>query len=55
MIAACALYFAFAQAAFVEGKGHSSHVTNVRFNKSDSYIVTLGGNDRSVCVWRMQK
>jgi len=44
-----------AQAAFVEGRGHSSHVTNVRFNKSDSYLVTLGGNDRTVCVWRMQK
>jgi len=41
-------------AAFVEGRGHSSHVTNVRFNKTDSFLVTVGGNDRTVCVWKLK-
>ena len=35
------------------GKGHSSHVTNARFNKSDAYVVTTGGNDRSVMQWKV--
>merc|ERR1711865_809285 len=39
----------------IEGRGHSSHVTNVRFNKVDSHLVTLGGNDRSVFVWKLTK
>jgi len=37
------------------GKGHSSHVTNVRFNSSDKYVVTTGGNDRSVFQWKLSK
>merc|ERR1712100_755682 len=41
-------------AAFVEGRGHSSHVTAVRFNKSDSYLMTVGGTDRTVCVWKLK-
>jgi microtubule-associated protein-like 6 len=28
---------------FVEGKGHSSHITNVRWNETDEYIVSVGG------------
>jgi len=36
----------------VVGKGHSSHVTNVRFNSSDSHVLTTGGNDRSVFQWK---
>jgi len=35
------------------GKGHSSHVTNVRFNASDTHVVTTGGNDRSVLQWKL--
>merc|ERR1711924_273186 len=38
-------------AQFVEGTGHSSHVTNVRFNTDATNIVTCGGNDRAVFVW----
>jgi len=38
---------------FVEGKGHSSHVTNVRFTQDDSHMLTTGGNDRSVFQWRL--
>merc|ERR1711871_757859 len=41
-------------AAFVEGRGHSWHVTAVRFNKSDSYLMTVGGTDRTVCVWKLK-
>jgi len=41
-------------AKFVQGQGHSSHVTNVRFNKVDSNLVTVGGNDRSVFVWTVK-
>jgi len=41
--------------AWVEGVGHSSHVTNIRFNLSDENIVTCGGNDRSVFVWKVKR
>lgn len=29
--------------SFVEGKGHSSHVTNVKWTENDKYIVSVGG------------
>jgi len=32
-------------AAFTEGKGHSSHVTNCKFSNKDDYIFTSGGED----------
>ena len=38
---------------FVEGRAHSSHVTNVRFNKSDTYIFSTGGEDQTVMQWRV--
>lgn len=28
---------------YVEGRGHSSHVTNVRWNKDDKYVISVGG------------
>jgi len=40
-------------ATFVSGNGHSSHVTNIRFNKVDTNLVTVGGNDRSVFIWNV--
>lgn len=39
---------------FVEFSGHSSHVTNVRWGPSDSWLVTTGGNDKCVFQWRNQ-
>ncbi|CAM9841758.1 unnamed protein product, partial [Phaeothamnion confervicola] len=33
-------------------RGHSSHVTCVRFSHDDGYLVTTGGADRCVFVWR---
>lgn len=35
--------------------GHSSHVTNVRFMYDDRVIVTVGGNDKCVIVWNVDK
>lgn len=40
---------------YIEGKGHSSHVTNCRFNSDDTYLLTTGGNDRSLFQWRIRK
>jgi WD40 repeat protein len=40
---------------FVEGKGHSSHVTNVRWNKDDRYIISVGGEDQCLMMWRVNK
>eukprot|EP01017_Pseudomicrothorax_dubius_P042573 TRINITY_DN6973_c0_g1_i5.p1 TRINITY_DN6973_c0_g1~~TRINITY_DN6973_c0_g1_i5.p1 ORF type:complete len:396 (-),score=106.64 TRINITY_DN6973_c0_g1_i5:60-1247(-) len=31
--------------------GHSSHVTRVRFSADDSFLISVGGNDKSVLVW----
>jgi WD40 repeat protein len=36
-----------------EGKGHSSHVTNVRFSADDTTVVTTGGSDKAVFVWNL--
>ena len=33
--------------------GHSAHVTNVRFSNSGSYLVSLGGNDTSILIWKV--
>ena len=35
-------------------KGHSSHVTNVRFTASDQ-VVSVGGNDKCLFVWKLQE
>eukprot|EP00164_Ancoracysta_twista_P022676 GFYU01041949.1.p1 GENE.GFYU01041949.1~~GFYU01041949.1.p1 ORF type:complete len:540 (-),score=189.64 GFYU01041949.1:33-1412(-) len=35
--------------------GHSSHVTNVRFNYDDSMVLSTGGNDSSIFQWRVEK
>jgi microtubule-associated protein-like 6 len=38
---------------FTVGKGHSSHVTNVRFSCDGKRLFTTGGNDRCVMQWRV--
>lgn len=42
-------------AEYAEGIGHSSHVTNVRWNVDDSYLVTCGGNDRCIFQWKINR
>ncbi|CAG10611.1 unnamed protein product, partial [Tetraodon nigroviridis] len=32
--------------------GHSAHLTNIRFTNGDRFIVSAGGDDRSLFVWR---
>ena len=41
------------QAAFADGYGHSSHVTNVRFDFSDQHVFTTGGHDRGILQWKV--
>lgn len=31
--------------------GHSSHVTKVKFSANDTFVVSTGGNDKTVIVW----
>ncbi|GLE07932.1 hypothetical protein PINS_up018761 [Pythium insidiosum] len=40
-------------AGAVEHRGHASHVTNVRWTRGDSHVVSVGGNDRAVMEWRL--
>ena len=37
--------------AFKENKGHSSHVTRVVFSADDHFLISVGGNDKTVLVW----
>ncbi|XP_026875403.2 echinoderm microtubule-associated protein-like 5 isoform X1 [Electrophorus electricus] len=32
--------------------GHSAHVANIRFTNGDHYVVSAGGDDRSLFVWK---
>ena len=36
------------------GRGHSSHVTNVKFSNDDKYVISVGGNDTCVFQWRVE-
>ena len=38
-------------AQFKEYKGHSSHVTKCKFSANDNFLVTTGGNDKTVLIW----
>ena len=31
--------------------GHSSHVTKIKFTNNDKYVVSTGGNDKTLIVW----
>lgn len=35
--------------------GHSAHVTNVKFTYDDQYLLSAGGDDSCVFVWKCQK
>lgn len=34
--------------------GHSAHVTKVKFTHDDSYIVSIGGDDKCIFVWKTE-
>ena len=36
-------------------RGHSFHVTGARFTFNDQFLITIGGNDRSIFLWRHYK
>eukprot|EP00049_Salpingoeca_infusionum_P015006 m.287561 g.287561 ORF g.287561 m.287561 type:complete len:1929 (-) comp15790_c5_seq3:4131-9917(-) len=40
------------QAPFKKSVGHSAHVTNATFAGHDKYVVTTGGDDACVFVWK---
>ena len=40
---------------FVEGRGHSSHVTTVRWTHDDQYVISTGGEDQCVMYWKVNK
>ena len=42
-------------AAAIEGRGHSSHVTSVRFSFDDKYLFSIGGNDGCVFQWKISE
>jgi microtubule-associated protein-like 6 len=44
----------FKNSAYNKFIGHSSHVTNVRFSYDDSYLISVGGNDKSIFQWKFQ-
>ena len=33
-------------------KGHSSHVTNVRFSAKEDFVISTGGNDKAIIQWK---
>ena len=39
------------RANFNQYQGHSSHVTKVKFTFDDQFVITTGGNDKTVIVW----
>jgi WD40 repeat protein len=41
------------KAAFQRFVGHSSHVTNVKFAAGDSHVISTGGNDKAIFVWKL--
>ena len=38
----------------VIGRGHSSHVTNVKFTSNDKLLVSTGGEDQTIFVWEVE-
>jgi WD40 repeat protein len=43
---------AIEKASFKKFVGHSSHVTNVKFIYNDKYVISTGGNDKSIFQWK---
>jgi len=43
---------AIEKASYKKFIGHSSHVTCVRFTLNDHYVISTGGNDKSIFQWK---
>lgn len=43
-----------AGAKFKVFEGHSSHVTNAAFTPDNNYLISAGGNDKSLFQWRLK-
>lgn len=41
-------------AEFKKFAGHSAHVTNVRFNFDDTFLISTGGGDRTIFQWKLK-
>ena len=41
------------ESQFVVGKGHSSHVTQLKFSSDDKYLFSAGGNDTCIFQWKI--
>lgn len=41
-------------AGAVYGRGHSSHVTNVKWEKGDEFIYSIGGQDQTIIIWKVE-
>jgi WD40 repeat protein len=37
----------------VIGRGHSSHVTNVKFSSNDKLLISTGGEDQTILQWEI--
>ena len=40
------------KSSFNKYGGHSAHVTNVKFLRDSSYVISTGGGDKSIFQWR---
>jgi WD40 repeat protein len=43
------------EAQAVLARGHSSFVSNVKWSANDKYIITTGGEDQTIIMWRVEK
>ena len=43
------------QSKYLEGAGHASHVTCVRWSADDQFVLSTGGVDRTVMQWRVRQ
>ena len=42
------------EAQSVMARGHSSFVSNVKWSADDQYIITTGGEDQTIIMWRVE-
>lgn len=40
---------------YLECKGHSSHVTGVKWSNDDRYCITIGGLEKSIIQWNVEE